>query len=89
MTTDLAAILLPTVLNVPPPIAALENDADYLRFNGISLGNTFIGNFLDACAISIPMNAPSEAPVGLMLMNVWGCDAGLFSTVEAVERIIQ
>jgi aspartyl-tRNA(Asn)/glutamyl-tRNA(Gln) amidotransferase subunit A len=89
VTTDLAAVVLPTVPNVPPPIAALENDADYLRLNGISLRNTYIGNFLDACAISIPMNAPGEAPVGLMLMNVWGCDAGLFSTAEAVEHIIQ
>jgi aspartyl-tRNA(Asn)/glutamyl-tRNA(Gln) amidotransferase subunit A len=85
----LSALVLPTVLIVPPPIAALESDQDYLRFNSMSLRNTYVGNFLDCCAISIPVNEPGAAPVGLMLMGVWGQDQNLFSAGQAVENLLQ
>jgi aspartyl-tRNA(Asn)/glutamyl-tRNA(Gln) amidotransferase subunit A len=62
-------VVLPTVMNIPPPIAALDGDQDYLRFNSMSLRNTYVGNFLDCCALSIPVNEPGAAPVGLMLMG--------------------
>jgi aspartyl-tRNA(Asn)/glutamyl-tRNA(Gln) amidotransferase subunit A len=74
---------------IPPPITALEGDHDYLRFNSMSLRNTYVGNFLDCCAISIPMNEPGAAPVGLMLMGVWGQDQSLFSVGQAVETVLQ
>ena len=63
-TRGFSAIALPTVMNIPPPVAALDGDQDYLRFNSMSLRNTYIGNFLDCCALSIPVNEPSAAPVG-------------------------
>jgi aspartyl-tRNA(Asn)/glutamyl-tRNA(Gln) amidotransferase subunit A len=74
---------------VPPPISALEGDQDYLRYNSISLRNTYVGNFLDCCAISIPVNETGAAPVGLMLMDLWGQDRNLFSVGEAVESLLQ
>jgi aspartyl-tRNA(Asn)/glutamyl-tRNA(Gln) amidotransferase subunit A len=80
--------LMPTTPNVPPPIAALERDEDYAAINFRSLRNTFIGNFLDACAISLPMTAPGEAPAGLMLMAPKGCDQALFAAAAAVERVL-
>ncbi len=85
----LSAVVLPTVMIVPPPIAALAGDQDYLRFNSMSLRNTYVGNFLDCCAISIPVNEPGAAPVGLMLMGVWGQDQSLFSVGQAVETVLQ
>ncbi|HUQ34880.1 MAG TPA: amidase [Aestuariivirga sp.] len=89
VTQDFSAVVLPTVMIVPPPIAALESDQDYLRFNSMSLRNTYVGNFLDCCAISIPVNEPGVAPVGLMLMGVWGQDQNLFSVGQAVENLLQ
>jgi aspartyl-tRNA(Asn)/glutamyl-tRNA(Gln) amidotransferase subunit A len=86
---DFDAAVLPTVMNIPPPIAALDGDQDYLRFNSMSLRNTYVGNFLDCCALSIPVNEPSAAPVGLMLMGVWGQDQNLFSVGRAVEQFLQ
>jgi aspartyl-tRNA(Asn)/glutamyl-tRNA(Gln) amidotransferase subunit A len=84
-----SAIALPTVMNIPPPIAALAGDQDYLRFNSMSLRNTYVGNFLDCCALSIPVNGPGAAPVGLMLMAPWGQDQNLFSVGAAVEQFLE
>lgn len=89
VTQGLSAVVLPTVMIVPPPIAALEGDQDYLRYNSMSLRNTYVGNFLDCCAISIPVSEPGAAPVGLMLMGVWGQDQTLFSVGQAVENLVQ
>ena len=88
-TQGFDAVALPTVMIVPPPIAALAEDTDYLRFNAMSLRNTYVGNFLDCCAISIPVNEQGAAPVGLMLMGRWGQDEALFSVAHAVERSLQ
>jgi aspartyl-tRNA(Asn)/glutamyl-tRNA(Gln) amidotransferase subunit A len=82
-------VVLPTVMNIPPPIAALDGDQDYLRFNSMSLRNTYVGNFLDCCALSIPVNEPGAAPVGLMLMGAWGQDQNLFSVGQTVEQFLQ
>ena len=89
VTQGLSAVVLPTVMIIPPPIKALEGDQDYLRFNSMSLRNTYVGNFLDCCAISIPVNEPGAAPVGLMLMGAWGQDQSLFSVAQAVETVLQ
>jgi aspartyl-tRNA(Asn)/glutamyl-tRNA(Gln) amidotransferase subunit A len=88
-TQGFDAIALPTVMSVPPPIAALAGDADYLRFNGMSLRNTYMGNFLDCCAISIPMAEQGAAPAGLMLMGSWGQDEALFSIAQSAERSLR
>ena len=80
------AVILPTTLNQAPAIAELADDKDYLKFNGMSLRNTSVGNFLNTCAISIPMQAPDEAPCGFMAMAPWGRDRALFGVAAAVER---
>lgn len=79
------AVLLPTVLNTPPAQAALADDKDYMRYNGMSLRNTYVGNFLNGCAISLPMHAEGRAPSGLMVMAPWGSDRALFGVAAAVE----
>ena len=84
----LDCLVMPTTPNIPPPIAALDDDKDYGRINFFCLRNTFIGNFLNACAISLPMTPPGEAPAGLMLMTPWGSDQALFAMAAAVEGIL-
>ena len=88
LLAGLDGLIVPTTPNIPPPIAALERDEDYLRINFFSLRNTFVGNFLDMCAISLPVHETGEAPVGLMIMAPWGGDANLFATAQAVERAL-
>ncbi|WP_373502736.1 amidase [Aestuariivirga sp.] len=81
-------VLLPTTLNTPPAIADLAHDKDYLRFNAMSLRNTYVGNFLNGCGISIPMQGPGEAPCGLTILSPWGSDRSLFGVAAAVEPVL-
>ncbi len=84
-TQDYDALIMPTCPLVPPPIADLEDEAEYNRVNLLQLRNTAIGNFLDRCAISLPCHQPGEAPVGLMLMGETMGDAKLLRIASAVE----
>ncbi len=82
------AVILPTTLNTAPAIAELAEDKDYLRFNSMSLRNTYVGNFLNGCAISLPMHGPGEAPCGLMAMAPHGHDRELFGVAAALEKVL-
>ena len=82
------AFVLPSVAIIPPTIASLADDGDFMRTNLLCLRNTTVGNFLDACAISLPAHAPGEAPVGLMLQALAGQDRALFSVAQSVERVL-
>jgi len=84
------AFVLPTVAVIPPTIASFDSgDAEYYgRTNLLCLRNTSVGNILDACAISIPISEPGEAPVGLMLMAGPGADHQLFSLARTVESLL-
>jgi aspartyl-tRNA(Asn)/glutamyl-tRNA(Gln) amidotransferase subunit A len=85
--TEVQAWLLPTTPLLPPPLAALEADMDrHDRCNLMSLRNTFMGNFLDACAVSLP--APGPAASGIMLMAPHGADDLLLACAAAVEDIL-
>jgi aspartyl-tRNA(Asn)/glutamyl-tRNA(Gln) amidotransferase subunit A len=86
--TGVDAVLLPTTLNTPPAIAELADDKDYMRFNAMSLRNTYVGNFLNGCAISLPVHGRGEAPCGLMAMAPWGHDRSLFGVAGALERVL-
>jgi aspartyl-tRNA(Asn)/glutamyl-tRNA(Gln) amidotransferase subunit A len=82
------ALIMPTCPLVPPPIAALDDEAEYNRVNILQLRNTTIGNFLDRCAISLPCQRPGEPPVGLMLMGETMADARLFRIAAGVEAAL-
>ncbi len=79
------ALLAPTVPIVAPPIAAFETDEEYVRLNLLLLRNPSLLNFLDGCAISLPIHEPGEAPVGLMLAAPNGQDRALLATALGVE----
>lgn len=85
----LDAVVLPTTLNTAPAIAELSEDKDYIRFNAMSLRNTYVGNFLNGCAISLPMQANGTAPSGFMAMAPWGRDRDLFGVAGALERALK
>jgi len=72
------ALICPTVPIVAPPLAELVADDDaFMRANGLLLRNTFLVNFLDGCAFTLPCHAAGDLPVGLMLAAPAGHDAAL------------
>ena len=87
-TAPYDAVVMPTSPLVPPPIAAVEPEADYNRINLQLLRNTSLANFLDRCSISLPCHRPGEAPVGFMLMGETMGDRRLFEVAAAVETAL-
>lgn len=85
-TREFDALVMPTVPIIPPPLTAFEKDADYIRLNALVLRNPSLGNFLDRCSISLPIQQAGEAPVGLMLIGHHDADDRLFSAAKAIER---
>ncbi len=79
------ALLVPTVAMIAPPIAAFADDADFFRLNGRILRNPSVVNFLDRCAITLPVSPLGAAPVGLMLIGGHGADKSLLAMARGVE----
>ena len=82
--------LMPTAAQSPPPIAALEADAEvYRTANTAALRNTRIGNYLDCCALTLPCGRDGNGiPVGLMLMAPPGDEERLLRLGAAIEPVI-
>lgn len=85
----LDGFILPTTPCVPPPVSAFASGEDYARLNFLSLRNTFIGNFLNRCAIALPMQMMGEPPASLMIMAPWGTDKALFDVAAGVEGVLR
>ena len=89
LTAPYDAVAMPTLAWVAPPVASIGNSADeWLAANSRTLRNTFVGNFLDRCAVTMPCHEPGSAPVGLMLMGARGGDAALLSLAAGVEAAL-
>ena len=87
---DYDALLMPTVAIVAPPIDDIvASDELYAEMNPFILRNTTFGNFLDRCALSIPIHEPGEAPVGLMVVDRTGADAHLIRVGLSVESVVR
>lgn len=87
--TEFDAVLAPTVPIIAPPITAFESDEEYVRLNLLLLRNPSLFNFLDACAISLPIHGPGEAPVGLMLAAPNGQDRSLLAAALGLEAVLR
>ena len=83
--TGFDAFLMPTVPVIPPRIADLAEDKAYFRINRLVLRNPTVVNFLDGCAISIPIHEIGEPPVGLSLACPGELDRRLFRCAAAAE----
>lgn len=83
------SLLLPTTALIAPPIADLETDeALYTANNILMLRNTFCFNFLDRCALSVPMHDPGDAPAGLMIVGETLGDNRLLAVGQAIETVL-
>ncbi|MFI4866964.1 MAG: amidase [Steroidobacterales bacterium] len=82
------ALVMPTVPVIPPRIADLEADDAYFRINTLVLRNSTVVNFLDGCAISIPIHEFGQPPVGLTLACRGDLDRQLFRCAAAAESVV-
>ena len=88
ITRPFDAVIMPTVAMEAPVFADLDaDDGIYGRQNLLALRNTAVGNFLDRCAISLPLPVDG-LPVGLMLMGETMGDEKLFDVAMTVERVL-
>jgi aspartyl-tRNA(Asn)/glutamyl-tRNA(Gln) amidotransferase subunit A len=85
---DYDAWLMPTVPVIAPRLVELVADDQYLRLNALVLRNSTLVNFLDGCAISIPIHAPGQPPVGLTLASRGGSDPHLLRHAAAAEAAL-
>jgi len=88
-TVGFDGLLLPTVAITAPPIAAFAEDAEYTRLNVLLLRNTTAINQLDGCAITLPIEKPGEAPVGLMVAGNRGRDETILAIARGIEAILR
>jgi aspartyl-tRNA(Asn)/glutamyl-tRNA(Gln) amidotransferase subunit A len=86
-TRGFDALLMPTVAITAPPIAAFERDRDYRRLNALLLRNTSVINFLDCCAITVPIHRVGP-PVGLMIVGAHGADCHLLELGRGIEAAV-
>ena len=71
-------------------IKDLENSDDfYHQMNLLMLRNCSFGNFLDRCAVSLPIHEPETAPVGLMVMGESDGDDRLLEIAKTIETAIK
>ncbi len=87
-TVDFDALLMPTVAITAPPIAAFADDHDYRRLNALILRNPSAVNFLDRCAVTLPIQPAGAPPVGLSLVGEHGADRRLLAIARGVEAAL-
>lgn len=85
-TSEFDALLLPTTSIIAPTFEECSNAEDSIRTK--LLRNTAPFNFLDLCAISIPVHRPGDAPVGLMIVGHRNGDWRLLNIAHAIESIL-
>jgi aspartyl-tRNA(Asn)/glutamyl-tRNA(Gln) amidotransferase subunit A len=89
VTAPFDAVLMPTVACVAPKLDDIVASDDlYEEMNPFIRRNTMLGNFLDRCALSIPMHEPGDAPAGLMVMGETGTDDRLVRIGLAIEAVL-
>jgi aspartyl-tRNA(Asn)/glutamyl-tRNA(Gln) amidotransferase subunit A len=86
---DIDALIMPTVPRIAPRIEGLERNPEAFRIaNANMLRNTSPINFLDACALTLPIQPPRAAPVGLMVVGFAGEDERVLSAGLAIESAL-
>ena len=90
ITRNFDALLMPTVPVIAPILNDLENSDDfYHQMNLLMLRNCSFGNFLDRCAVSLPIHEAETAPVGLMVMGESDGDTKLLEIAKTIETAIK
>jgi aspartyl-tRNA(Asn)/glutamyl-tRNA(Gln) amidotransferase subunit A len=83
------AFLYPTVPIVAPAISDLDRDEAYTRANLLMLRNPTVVNFVDGCAVSLPVHRDGEAPVGMSVAGLTGTDRRILAIARHVEQLVE
>ncbi|WP_420993894.1 amidase [Cupriavidus sp. 30B13] len=81
------AWLMPTVAVRPPRLDALDSDEAFFATNGLVLRNPSVVNFLDGCAVSLPL--PAAQGIGLGVCGLGGHDARVLQVAGAIEAALR
>ena len=81
------ALIMPTTKIVAPLLTESTTPEGFTAKTPLLAGNTAICNFLDLCAISLPIPRAGGLPTGLMLVARNGHDRRLLRIAMAVERL--
>lgn len=79
------AWLMPTVAIKPPKLSDLKNEDEFFKFNNLVLRNTTVINFLDGCAISLPLGNG----IGLSISGLNKEDTKILNIAKSIEKILQ
>ena len=83
------ALLFPAAATVAPRLTDLTEAQGFTRANALALRNTVVVNFLDTCALSVPMHDEGAPPSGLMIVGEHMGDAKLLAIGEAIEGALR
>jgi aspartyl-tRNA(Asn)/glutamyl-tRNA(Gln) amidotransferase subunit A len=83
------ALIMPTVPMTAPPMAAFASDEDYYRLHAKLARNTAIINFLDRCALTLPIEETGATPVGLTVVGRHGEDHRLLAIGRGIETLLE
>jgi aspartyl-tRNA(Asn)/glutamyl-tRNA(Gln) amidotransferase subunit A len=87
VTQQFDALIMPTTKIVAPLLSESTTPEGFAAKSSLLAGNTSLVNFLDLCAISLPIPRAGGLPVGLMLVARNGHDRRLLRIASAVERL--
>ena len=79
------ALVLPTTPIAAPLQSEVATAEDFTNRNMLALRNPSIANFLDLCAVSLPIRLSNSLPCGLMLFGRHGDDRRLLAIAAAIE----
>jgi aspartyl-tRNA(Asn)/glutamyl-tRNA(Gln) amidotransferase subunit A len=87
VTQRFDTLIMPTTKIVAPLLSESTTPEGYAAKAPLLAANTILVNFLDLCAISLPIPRAGGLPVGLMLVARNGHDRRLLQIASAVERL--
>jgi aspartyl-tRNA(Asn)/glutamyl-tRNA(Gln) amidotransferase subunit A len=87
VTQQFDVLIMPTTKIVAPLLSESTTPEGFAAKSPLLAGNTSLVNFLDLCAISLPIPRAGGLPVGLMLVARNGHDRRLLQIALAVERL--
>lgn len=86
--SDVDVLVMPTTPIVAPTMQDVATADGFTKWNALLLRNPALVNFLDLCAISLPMRFGNALPCGLMLVGRRNHDRRLLQIAAAVEKLL-
>ena len=78
----------PCAAIVAPRFDEVADGSSFSRANALALRNAMTVNFLDRCALSVPMHREGELPTGLMIVGETMADARVFAVGAALAAAV-